>query len=92
MASSSDSTDTVPQFAKDIINTFIEQTNSSFNILLIGIFTAGMLVPLVLSLFIFSNKRSRRSPMFVFIVFIMALGIVDNIWNAVIAVTSNYMR
>jgi uncharacterized membrane protein YvlD (DUF360 family) len=87
MAATSISTDNVPAFVKTIINTFIDETTFPFNILIIGTFTTGMLVPLLFSLFAFSNEHSRRSHIFVFVVLIVALGIVDGVWNAVVAVS-----
>jgi VIT1/CCC1 family predicted Fe2+/Mn2+ transporter len=77
------SIDDVSAFAKMIITAFIDGTRFSFNILLMGTFTTGMLIPLVFSLFASSNERSRRSLIFIFVVVIVALGIVDGIWNAV---------
>lgn len=55
--------------------------------LMIGTVFGSMLIPMLISLFYFSTPDSRRTPIFIYVVFTVLLGITLAITNDVIEVS-----
>jgi hypothetical protein len=75
-----------PDPAQAAIAGFIKETRFAFDVLLIATLGTGMFIPILVCLFVFSTERTRRSPMFIFVVTIVVLTLVDSIGNVVVQV------
>jgi hypothetical protein len=87
--STSISVDDVPEFAKIIIQAFIDAgIKHSIAHLILGTAYAALLLPLLCSLFVFSTEKNRHQPIFIFVAFDVILGIGVNIFIAYVQVSS----
>lgn len=76
----------IPQLTMPIIEGFVTAVGPGLTILMVTTILSSMLVPLLVAVFAFSTSKSRRHPLFMFIVFDILLGIGLGIWYAVIEV------
>jgi bacteriorhodopsin len=69
-----------------IIQDITKAYKTPVTFLMINAVLGAMLIPLLLALFTFSKGASRKSPMFVSVVFVVLLGILLAVWYAYIMV------
>jgi hypothetical protein len=82
MPSSSD----VPDFAKVIITSYLQDVHQNFNILMLAVSLSAMLVPLLFALFALSTPESRRTIMFMKCVIDVVIGLVVGIYSTYVEV------
>jgi CHASE2 domain-containing sensor protein len=63
-----------------IISAYVDATRPALGLLVIYSALGAVCVPLLLALFYFSTARSRRTPLFVIVVFEVAFGIALSTW------------
>ena len=68
---------------------YIAALQPSITFLMIGTTFAGILLPLLVALFHFSTKNTRRKPIFILNVISITLGLVLGIYNAYIEVSNS---
>jgi hypothetical protein len=86
-----DSLNNVPEFAKIIINSFVNGTRVAFIGLILGLIYSALLIPLLFSLFFFSTSKIRRQPIFLFVTTIVLIGIGIGIWVVYLVVSKNLL-